>query len=140
MRQEILREWEMNLRSIVFILTLLALLPGTAVAAAAVTCHYTYGGETRSVSAHATDTPYTVVPIKIGSYFLLRVVLEAGSAAKIYTYADHDDGPVAIHISEHPFPLARRRQAPGFTGFQTVYEPMRDGELQYWCAAGAATK
>ncbi len=129
----------MRLLSVVFsstLFALFALLPRAGFAAAAVTCHYTYGGETRALTARVTDNPYTVAPVKIGSYFLLRVVLETGTAAKIYTYADRDEGPVLIHLSEHPLPLATRRHAPGFTGYQSVYEPMRDGELQYWCTAG----
>lgn len=104
-------------------------------AAMTLTCHYTYGGETHTLSAAATQDPYRVPAVTIGSYFLIRPVLEAGTAAKIYTYANRDEGPVPIHVAEFPLPLASRQQAPGFTGYQTVYEPVRDGELQYWCAA-----
>jgi hypothetical protein len=29
--------------------------------------------------------------------------------------------------------LVKVQPAYGFTGLQHVYEPMRDGELAYWC-------
>ena len=45
-----------------------------------------------------------------------------------------------VHYAWHTWRLSpiRRRLAParrtdGFSGQQAVYEPVRDGELQYWC-------
>lgn len=108
----------------------------------AVACHVTYGGETRVLRAASTPDPYRVEPTRIGSYFLLRIVFEAPPAPlptiKIYTYANLDEGPLPIHVAEFPYPPSRRATAPGFTGVQRVYEPVRDGELEYWCALSAA--
>lgn len=112
-------------------------------AADQVTCHLAYGGET--VTAHATrHTPrYRDEPTRIGSYFLFRIVLDSQPAAhdavKLYTYAAHDDGPVLIHQARFARPSAARRAAGGFgfTGLQSVYEPVRDGELRYWCELGS---
>ncbi|GAB3242142.1 hypothetical protein [Chitinimonas naiadis] len=115
----------------------LLLAAGTARAAETVNCHVSYGGEVRLLQAEPVDTPYPLPATAIGSYFLFRPVFErsptAQAAIKLYTYADRDEGAVPIHQASFPYPL---RQAPGrygFTGLQTVYEPMRDGELQYWC-------
>mgnify|MGYP002360263361 CR=1 FL=1 len=38
-------------------------------------------------------------------------------------------GSVLIHQGRYAVP----RRAGAFTGHQSVYEPVRDGELQYWC-------
>ena len=124
---------------------LLALLAGVAgaLALADVICHYTYGGETKVLRAAPTDDPLRVRGTVIGSYFQLRVVLQTRpadlAAVKIYTYADRDGGPLLLHQATFPYPppQPRRGAAYGFTGLQYVYEPVRDGELQYWCAAEA---
>lgn len=109
-----------------------------------VACHYTYGGETRVLRAAPVASPYAVAPIPVGSYFLFRVVFQDRPAdlasIKIYTYADGDDGPVPIHQASYPYP-APSVGRHGFTGLQRVYEPLRDGELEYWCGLekGAAS-
>lgn len=101
-----------------------------------VACHYTYGGETRVLHGVPTASPYAVAPVQVGSYFLFRVVFQDRpadlAAIKVYTYADGEDGPVPIHQVTYPYPPAAS-SAYGFTGLQRVYEPMRDGELEYWC-------
>ena len=107
-----------------------------AAAAEHVVCHVTYGGETQSLRAEAVTRPYAVAPVSIGSYFLFRIVFEREpaklAAVKLYTYAARDEGAVAIHVAEFPYPVAVRSRY-GFTGMQHVYEPLRDGELEYWC-------
>ena len=122
-----------------------ALLPGAALHAApagAVACHYTYGGETRTLLARPTASPYAVKGVEVGSYFRFRVVLQDAPAdlasLKVYTYADFDEGPVLIHQASYPYPYPSPSPggagAPyGFSGLHFVYEPARDGELQYWC-------
>ncbi len=120
---------------------LVALLSGAGLtqASADVRCHYTYGGETRQVLAQPTASPLRERGVVVGSYFQLRVVLQTRpaelAAVKIYTYADRDEGPVLLHQATFPYPppLPKRGAAYGFTGLQYVYEPVRDGELQYWC-------
>lgn len=129
-------------RAVAGLLALLAGLAG-APARADVICHYTYGGETKVLRAAPTDDPLRVRGTVIGSYFQLRVVLQTRpadlAAVKIYTYADRDGGPLLLHQATFPYPppQPRRGAAYGFTGLQYVYEPVRDGELQYWCAAEA---
>lgn len=104
-----------------------------------VRCHVTYGGETQALDAGSVSSPYEVAPVAIGSYFLFRIVLQiqpaAQAAVKLYTYADREGGPVPIHQQNvaWPPPPARPGAPGGFTGLQWVYEPVRDGELQYWC-------
>ena len=57
------------------------------------------------------------------------------ASIKIYTYADHDEGLVPIHQAAHAYPPPGKGESNhGFTGLHFVYEPLRDGELQYWCA------
>lgn len=120
-------------------LLLLALLPTLAHATPRIDCHTTYGGETHTHVARPVDSPYQVEPANIGSYFLFRVVFQDRprdlASVKIYAYADRDEGPVILHQASHPWPLpsAKVQPAYGFTGLQHVYEPMRDGELAYWC-------
>lgn len=103
------------------------------VQAASVACHVTYGGATQVISAAPTTDPYTVAPVAIGSFFLFRIVFRQQPAdlasIKLYTYADHDSGPTIIHQATYAYPPAVNR----FSGLNFVYEPLRDGELQYWC-------
>lgn len=116
---------------------LAALLAGALPAAAeTVACHVTYGGETRLVESPAVASPYTVAPVAVGSYFLFRIVFRREPAdlagIKLYTYADRDSGRPLIHQASYAYP-ANTAGPDGFTGQQTVYEPVRDGELHYWC-------
>jgi hypothetical protein len=117
--------------------TFLATLP-VVHAAPQVLCHYTYGGETRTLTASPVASPYAVKAIDIGSFFHMRVVFQDKPAAlasiKTYVYGDRDDSPVLIHQATFAYPVSRRGDSRyGFSGLQSVYEPMRDGELQYWC-------
>jgi hypothetical protein len=118
-----------------FGLSLLCALP--AAAAPQVVCRYTYGGETRELIAPPVASPYGVDSIAVGSYFRLRVVFQDRPAdlasIKIYTYADRDDGPVPIHQATYAYPPMDAGAGFGFSGRQFVYEPVRDGELEYWC-------
>lgn len=127
---------------------LLATLPALAEAAApqpaapkpavlpGVVCHVTYGGETRHIEAKPTDSPYSVAPVAIGSYFLFRIVFRTEPAdlagIKLYTYADRSDGPAIVHQASHGYPVSNAARH-GFSGLNFVYEPLRDGELEYWC-------
>ncbi|WP_265943834.1 hypothetical protein [Dechloromonas sp. A34] len=125
---------------------LLGALAGAATIAEAdtVACHLTYGGQTQIVEARPSASPYNEAPVAMGSYFLFRIVYRQEPAdlagIKLYAYADRDSGPVIIHQASHPSTAANRAKH-GFTGLQYVYEPVRDGELQYWCElrVGAAT-
>ena len=120
------------------VLAAAALLASPAAQAEQVLCHYTYGGETRTLQALPVSSPYPVKAIDVGSFFHFRVVFQNQPAdiasIKIYTYADRDDGPLLIHQAIFAYPPATRAGAPdGFSGRQVVHEPVRDGELQYWC-------
>ena len=117
-----------------------AVLLATTPAAATekVVCHYTYGGETQLLGALPVKSPYAVTSIRVGSYFLFRLVFQdapAESAAiKVYTYVNRDEGPTLIHQASFPYPPANNAASPyGFSGLHFVYEPVRDSELQYWC-------
>jgi hypothetical protein len=123
---------------------------GAANASESVLCHATYGGETRTLKATPVSSSYAVEPMSLGSYFQLRVVFQKQPAdvagIKIYTYADREPSPVIIHQASYPYPPRTQghngqkgRGTPfGFTGQQIVYEPIRDGELEYWCEWRAA--
>ena len=106
-------------------------------------CHVTYGGETQDLEARPVSSPYTVPVQPIGSYFLFRIVFQKEpadlAAIKLYVFADRDSGPLPIQQATHPYPpLAGKGAGFGFTGLNQVYEPIRDGELQYWCALSSA--
>lgn len=135
-------------RPLVAALALAAAAMGAHAGEARVTCHVTYGGETRHIDAPATRDPLGVAPVSVGSYFLFRVVLQTQPAdqagVRIEAFADKDEGPAMIHQARYtPAQLRQagrqRGSAGGFTGWQTVYEPVRDGELQYWCEWHAAS-
>ena len=104
--------------------------------AASVACHLTYGGETRIVEAAPVADPYTVPTVSLGSYFLFRLVFRDQPAdlagIKLTAYADRDEGPTPIHQAAYPYPPSSAA-VHGFTGLNFVYEPVRDGELRYWC-------
>jgi hypothetical protein len=67
---------------------------------------------------------------------LFRIVFQKEPAElasiKLYTYADRDHGPVIIHQATYAYPV-QNLAVNGFSGLNYVYEPVRDGELQYWC-------
>jgi len=121
------------------VLAVLALSSGLAYAEA-VDCYVNYGGETQLIRATPTAAPYEVAPIAIGSLFLFRVVFQRTppglGAIKVYTYVDRDppQGVALVHQAEYLYPPLPSHGPYGFTGLQRVYEPLRDGELQYWCA------
>lgn len=104
-----------------------------------VECHYTYGGEEKILAASPVASPYPVDALQVGSYFRLRVIFQQTprdqASVKVYVYADREEGLVPLHQGTWPYPLASGRAGRhGFTGLQRVYEPVRDGELEYWCA------
>ena len=121
-------------------LALLAAAPAPARAGnERVVCHYTYGGETRTLAAAPVASPYAVAPVAVGSYFAFRVVFQdrpADSASiKVYTYADRDGQATRlIHQAVYAYPpVPRRGGAYVFSGRQFVYEPIDESELEYWC-------
>lgn len=107
-------------------------LAGPFALAETATCHITYGGETRQITAAPTDFPHAVPTVQVGSYFLFRLVFEADTAIKTYIYADRDEGPWPLHQAIYTYPPTAAGRH-GFTGLNFVYEPLRDGELEYWC-------
>jgi hypothetical protein len=113
-----------------------ALLGAPLAQADTVACHLSYGGETQVVEARPDTSPYTAPPVAIGSYFLFRIVFRSEpvdlAGIKLYTYADRNAGPVIIHQASYGYPLANAA-IHGFSGMNSVYEPVRDGELHYWC-------
>lgn len=125
-------------RRLVLAALVVAASGAVAVEGEQVVCHYTYGGETRHLAAMPVDSAYQVGSVEVGSYFRFRVVFQNRpadlAAIKIYTYADRDDGTVLIHQATFPYPPpGAKKSGYGFTGLHVVYEPVRDGELQYWC-------
>lgn len=112
-------------------------MPAIPALASQVACHYDYGGESRLLLSSSVASPYGVPVVQVGSYFQFRVVFQDQPAdlgsVKIYVYADTDDGSTPLHQATYPLPLASASGPYGFTGLHQVYEPKRDGELQYWC-------
>lgn len=100
-----------------------------------VVCHIDYGGETRQIAAAPSLAPLTVPTAEIGSFFLFRLVFEARTAIKVYVYADRaPEAPLPLHQALYPWPAdVDTTRSGGFTGLHYVYEPIRDGELLYWC-------
>ena len=128
-----------GLRIILSGLFAIAIHAHAASPSAKLVCHITYGGDTREIVALPVASPYEVNAVQIGSYFLFRAVVQDAPAdiasIKLYVYGDTDAGPVLIHQVDHPYPPAVPRDPRhGFTGLNRVYEPIRDGELEYWCS------
>ncbi len=111
---------------------LTAVLFSAVVQAETVVCHLTYGGETRTVEVGPAASPYTVPVVQVGSYFIFKLVFEEHAAIKTYVYADRDAGPQPLHQATYAYPAVKQGRF-GFTGLHFVYEPVRDGELEYWC-------
>lgn len=114
-------------------------LADASLAGEQVVCHYDYGGESKALVARPVASPYAVTGIAVGSYFRLRIVFQDQptdiASIKVYTYAERNDDPELIHLATFAYPLpSPSGTAYGFSGQQTVYEPMRGSELQYWCA------
>jgi hypothetical protein len=101
-----------------------------------VQCHIVYGGENFDVSATPTSEPYRVETRKIGRYFefkLVYVTTPAERAAiRVYVYGVSQGESVLIHEVLFPASVANQ-PLHGFTGFQSIYEPTRSSEFQYWC-------
>ena len=125
-----------------------ALVYGPAAMAAApkVSCHVDYGGEVRTIAAPPVSSPYGVQPVEVGSYFLFRVVHQVRPAdlatVKVYVSTNDAHGPIPIHQARYHRNEVMRPAQPGghgFTGLQRVYEPLRDGELTYWCDTDRAS-
>lgn len=117
----------------------LALFGEAAIAAPRLVCHYSYGGETKTLSHPQLESVAQADGVKaeaIGSYFMFRPVFEPAEV-KLYTYADAPAGPVLLHQASFTYPAATAAHGRyGFTGEQRVYEPIRDSELIYWCEIG----
>lgn len=117
---------------------LLGMAPAHAAAGETVACHVSYGGETKIVEARPVASPYTVAPIKFGSYLQFRVVFLSEPAdlasIKLYTYAEHEDidGRPLIHQATYAYPPVPAGKY-GFTGLNHVYEPRYGLVLGYWC-------
>lgn len=118
------------------LLAVLLLCAAARAGAVAVDCHLNYGGETRVVRALPVASPYTAPVIEVGSYFLFRLVFEgrppAPATIKAYTYANRESGPTLLHQANFPYPPPKTGPRR-FSGTHFVHEPLRDGELQYWC-------
>jgi hypothetical protein len=115
-----------------------AVLLSRGAAAEQVVCRYTYGGESRELAATPVASPYAVPAVPVGSYFQLRVVFQRApadlAAIKVYVYADREEGAAPLHEAVYPYPPPTAKGSRfGFTGRHFVYEPVRDGELEYWC-------
>jgi hypothetical protein len=110
----------------------ICLLLCSSVHAETVACHVTYGGETRTLEAQPVSDPYAVPTVQVGSYFLFKLVFEQRTAIKTYVFADRDAGPMPLHQAIFTWPPINSGPH-GFTGLHFVYEPVRDGELEYWC-------
>lgn len=115
---------------------LAGLLLALPVQAASVLCHVSYGGTTQTLVAQPSAAPYAEPATPIGSFFRFRIVVRDEppelASIKLYTYADRDSGPALLHQASHAYPPVNLPEY-GFSGRNFVYEPLRDGELQYWC-------
>lgn len=110
----------------------------SAPAAAHPLCHIVYGGEHFEVPVEPTDDPYRVAARPVGRYFTFKAVYVPPTGAHavlaLYVYGMASGEPVLIHQAKFRPPLADHGEY-GFTGFQSVYEPTKGSELQYWCEA-----
>ena len=104
--------------------------------------HLTYGGETTVPALHPSIRPAASAPRR-SALFSISVVFRSAppdqAAIRIVAYADRDEGMTPVHQATHPYPPAPDGRY-GFTGLNAVYEPVRDGELQYWCSLEASAQ
>jgi len=122
-------------------LVLLGALHGCAVAVTGgdrVACHIDYQGTPIIARATAVVSAYDDAPTRAGSDFLFRIVFQRQpsehAAIKLYTYADKKQGPTLVHLARFPYPTTLQGAGHfGFTGMQSVFEPVGGGKLDYWC-------
>ncbi len=124
------------------LLILVGTLHGCAVTVTAeeqVTCRIAYQGEAIVASAMATTSAYEDEPTLAGTDFLFRIVYQRQppeqAAIKLYTYAVKKEGPALVHLARFPYPMVQAAAGRrfGFTGLQSVFEPVGGEELAYWC-------
>jgi hypothetical protein len=119
------------------LLAVLGLATSLTAHADTVRCHVIYGGETWTLDAAPTTTPYQTRNQAIGRYFEFKLINaelpNTGRFVRIYTYAMSSGDPVLIHQASYRPPFDARAAHWGFTGLQYVYEPSKGSELQYWC-------
>ena len=126
------------------LLLALAMLPAAALAGPRIDCYVSNEGETRVIVARPAKALYADAQNAIGDTFLFKLSVQDRPAdiagVSIATYAPAagtQSGPVMIHQASYPWPPPRpgRHARHGFTGLQRVFEPVFDGELEYWCEA-----
>lgn len=124
------------------LLLILAMLPAAALAGHRIDCYVSNEGETRVIVARPAKSLYADAQNAIGDTFLFKLSVQDRPAdiagISIATYAPAagaQSGPVMIHQARYPWPplLAGLHARHGFTGLQRVFEPVFDGELEYWC-------
>jgi hypothetical protein len=100
-------------------------------------CQIIYGGEIFPVIGKPADDPYRVEGQKIGRYFEFNIVYITEPAAyagvNLYTYSMFSGEPILIHQAKYAPPYRQRNNRYGFTGLNSVYEPSKSSEMQYWC-------
>jgi len=122
-------------------LALLGALHGCAVAVTGgdrVACHIDHEGKLIIARTTAVASAYDDAPTRAGSDFLFRIVFQRQpsehATIKLYTYADKKEGPALIHLARFPYPpMLQGAGHFGFTGLQSVFEPVGGGKLDYWC-------
>lgn len=119
------------------ILLVLALLFPAAAQAATVRCHVIYGGENTIIDVSPSANPYAVPGQKIGRYFEFKATYvdspARAAAINLYTYSVVSGHPVLIHQAKHRPPFLQGSARYGFTGLNSVYEPSKGSEFNYWC-------
>jgi hypothetical protein len=100
-------------------------------------CQVIYGGEIFPVIGKPATDPYRVEGQKIGRYFEFKIVYitepPAFAGVNLYTYSMFSGEPVLIHQGKYAPPYRNDRGRYGFTGLNSVYEPSKSSEMQYWC-------
>jgi len=103
-----------------------------------VACHIDYQGAPFVARAAAVASAYEDAPTPVGSDFLFRIVFQQQpsehAAIRLYTYANKEEGPTLVHLARFPYPTTLPGGGRfGFTGLQSVFEPVGGGKLDYWC-------
>jgi hypothetical protein len=110
-----------------------------------VLCHLSYAGAMRTFTVPAITQAEEVEPQLQGSSFVFKVVNKAAPfeepVVRVSTYAVLGNEHFLLHRASYLSAQVRPANAThGFTGLQTVQEPVRGNELRYWCETGEAIK
>lgn len=114
------------------------LIPTMVFASPLLRCQIDQGGSTQVLEFAPVSDPYSVKAIDINGRFRFKAVVIGDERhveyIKLYTYSQSPRQPVLVHEAKYLAPVALAGRSPAeLTGWNHVYSPRLERELQYGC-------